>query len=218
VTSFRNVTAAAPLKLFVTGDSMIEFMAPKLIAAGGAAVSGSSEVKYGTGLVRDDFFDWPAHARTVLAARAPEAVIMQMGGNDGQNIQLASGPILQAGSSEWTAEYQRRAVVMMQILTGGGARHVYWIGMPPAKSARLFRIYSALNSALAGAATAVPGVTFVDIWRDFAPAGHYTDFLPVNGRSVLVRARDGIHVNREGAALIARRLHAILDHDWKLAG
>jgi hypothetical protein len=62
----------------------------------------------------------------------------------------------------------------------------------------------------------VPGVTYVDIWRDFAPAGRYTDFLPVGGRSVLVRARDGIHVNREGAGLIMRKLHAIIAADWKL--
>ncbi len=212
----RDANAAAPLRLFVTGDSMIEFMAPKLIAAGGAAVTGSSEVKYGTGLVRDDFFDWPAHARALLAARQPEAVVVQLGGNDGQNIQLTGRRILAAGSPEWTAEYQRRATVLMQILTGSGERGVYWVGMPPAKSARLFRIYGALNRALAAAAAAVPGARYVDIWDDFAPAGRYTDFLPVNGRAVLVRARDGIHVNREGAALIQRKLLAVLDADWKL--
>ncbi len=214
---FRDAGDAAPLKLFVTGDSMIEFMASKLIGAGGASIDGASEVKYGTGLVRDDFFDWPAYARSQMASRHPEAVVMQLGGNDGQNIQLADRTILQAGSPQWVAEYQRRATLMMQIFTGNGQRQLYWIGMPPAQSGRLFGIYRELNTALAAAARSVPGVTYVDIWHDFAPDGHYTDFLSLGGRKVLVRARDGIHVNGAGAGLVAQKLYSVIGADWKLA-
>jgi hypothetical protein len=58
----------------------------------------------------------------------------------------------------------------------------------------------------------VPGVTYVDIWADFAPGGHYSDF--VDGQ--LVRARDGIHLNRDGATRLMHKLFGILDADWKL--
>lgn len=215
VTGFRDASRAAPLKLFVTGDSMIEFMAPKLLkeAEGTHSLDGTYKVEYGTGLVRDDFFDWPANARKQMAAQSPEAVVIMMGGNDGQGMTLPGGRILHDGTPEWQAEYQRRATIMMGILTGGGQRHVYWVGMPIAKSARLARDYAMLDAALRAAAAAVPGVTYVDIWADFAPGGHYSDF--VDGQ--LVRARDGIHLNRDGAARLMHKLYAILDRDWKLS-
>lgn len=212
-TTFRDVSAAAPLKLFITGDSMIEFMAPKLIKEAGDVVDGDSKVEYGTGLVRDDFFDWPANIKAQLAKHDPEAVIIMMGGNDGQGFTLKGGKVLKDGSPEWAVEYQRRATIMMQLITEGGKRHVYWVGMPIAKSARLAKDYELINNGLRAAASTVPGATFVDIWADFAPEGRYTDFLD----GTLVRARDGVHLNRDGAALLTRKLQALLDRDWKLS-
>jgi lysophospholipase L1-like esterase len=214
VPAFRDASAASPLKLFVTGDSMIEFMAPKLIARGeeSHALHGSDEVKYGTGLVRDDVLNWPAYAHQQMVRYDPEAVVVMMGGNDGQGMTLPGGKILREGSPEWAAEYKRRATIMMEVFTEGGKRHLYWVGMPIAKSARLTGLYRQIDDALRAAATAVPGVTYVDIWNDFAPGGHYADF--VDGQ--LVRARDGIHLNRDGSARLMRKLYAILDADWKL--
>lgn len=212
-TAFRDVSAAAPLRLFVTGDSMIEFMAPKLIKEGGATIDGESKVEYGTGLVRDDFFDWPANMRSQLAKRDTEAVIVMMGGNDGQGFTLPGGRVLKDGTPEWAAEYQRRATIMMRIVADGGKRHVYWVGMPMAKSSRLAADYKLINDGLRAAAAAVPGATYVDIWDDFSPDGRYTDFL--DGK--LVRARDGVHLNRDGATILMRKLYGILDRDWKLA-
>ena len=213
--AFRDASPAAPLTLFVTGDSMIEFLAPKLIAkaAPTRSLNGTYEVKYGTGLVRDDFFSWPAHAREQMAKRSPEAVIVMMGGNDGQGFTLAGGRVVRDGTPEWGAEYQRRATIMMRLLTENGRRHVYWIGMPMPRSPRLAADYALVNTALRDAAAAVPGVTYVDIWADFAPQGRYTDFL--DGQ--LVRARDGVHLNRDGAARLTEKVYAILDRDWKLS-
>ena len=213
VTSFRDVSASDPLRLFVTGDSMIEFMAPKLIKRGDTLIDGESKVEYGTGLVRDDFFDWPANMRAQLAKRDAEAVIVMMGGNDGQGFTLPGGRILKDGTPEWAAEYQRRATIMMRIVTDGGKRHVYWIGMPMPKSARLATDYRLINDGLRAAAASVPGVTYVDIWADFAPEGRYTAFL--DGK--LVRAGDGVHLNREGAEILMRKLYALLDRDWRLS-
>lgn len=211
VVTFRDASPAEPLRLFVTGDSMIEFMAPKLLKENG--VTGESKVEYGTGLVRDDFFDWPANIRTQLAKRDAEAVVIMMGGNDGQGFTLPGGRVLRDGTPEWAAEYQRRATIMMRLITENGKRHVYWVGMPIAKSARLAKDYELINNGLRAAAASVPGATFVDIWADFAPEGRYTDFL--DGK--LVRARDGVHLNRDGAALLSRKLYALLDRDWRLS-
>ena len=212
--AFRDASPSAPLTLFVTGDSMIEFMGPRLLKDGQdtKALTGSSEVKYGTGLVRDDVLAWPVQARSQMAKHQPEAVIVMMGGNDGQGFTLKGGRVVREGTPEWKAEYQRRAAITMQAFGENGKRHVYWVGMPIAKSERLTGIYREINAALAAAAASVPRVTYVDIWNDFAENGRYADF--VDGE--LVRARDGIHLNREGSARLTRKLFAILDKDWKL--
>ncbi|HVF05857.1 MAG TPA: DUF459 domain-containing protein [Frankiaceae bacterium] len=213
--AFRDASPAAPLSVFVTGDSMIEFLGPRLIKEGeaGGALRGGSETKYGTGLVRDDVLAWPVQAREQMAKHDPEAVVVMMGGNDGQGFTLKGGRVVREGTPEWKAEYQRRAAITMRAFGEDGKRHVYWVGMPIAKSNRLTGIYREINAALAAAAASVPRVTYVDIWNDFAVDGRYADF--VGGE--LVRARDGIHLNREGSTRLMRKLYAILDKDWRLS-
>jgi hypothetical protein len=212
--AFRDASPAAPLSVFITGDSMIEFMGPRLIKEGEEtkAMRGGSETKYGTGLVRDDVLAWPVQARAQMAKHQPEAVVVMMGGNDGQGFTLKGGRVLREGTPEWKAEYQRRAAITMRTFGEDGKRHVYWVGMPIAKSDRLTGIYREINAALAAAASSVPRVTFVDIWADFSVNGRYNDFID----GELVRARDGIHLNREGSERLTRKLFAILDKDWKL--
>lgn len=216
----RTPTPAAPLRLLVTGDSMTEFLGPALLAAtsGGGLVRGRAVTRYGTGLVRPDFFDWSAEAKRLLAAHSPEAVVVAMGGNDGQGIRLPGGTVLPDGSPEWASEYQRRAGIVMRALTAAGARRVYWVSMPVARSARLARDYAQLNRAVSAAATAVPGVRSVDITGRLSADGRYAAYLPNDaGRTVLARARDGIHLTRDGARIATTVIARVLREDWHLA-
>lgn len=216
----RAVTPAAPLDLLVTGDSLQESEGPQLAAYANArrhVVAACTVPKYSTGLVRDDFFDWPAYARQLAAERDPEAVSFMIGGNDGQNMKVGS-TILQAGSAPWAAEYQRRAEVVMRAFARPD-RSVYWIGMPIARSDRLTGIYRVLNDAVRKAAAAVPGVRFVDIWAMYAPNGRYQDsFADESGTVRQMRSSDGIHLSVAGAAYLARRMLGVLDVDWHLTG
>jgi hypothetical protein len=214
----RAITTAAPLDLLVTGDSMQETEGPRLAAYANAkrhVVAGCTVPKYSTGLVRDDFFDWPAYARQLAAQRDPEAVTFMIGGNDGQNMSIG-GRVVEAGSAEWAAEYQRRATAVMTAFADGH-RKVYWIGMPVARSDRLTKIYQVLDDAVRKAAADVPGVKFVDIWSMFAPNGHYQDsFADEYGTVRVMRGSDGIHLSTAGAEYLARRMLRILDADWHL--
>jgi hypothetical protein len=216
----RAITPAAPLDLLVTGDSLQESSGPQLAAYANArrhVVAGCTVPKYSTGLVRDDFFDWPAYARQLAAERDPEAVSFMIGGNDGQNMSVG-GRVLQAGSAEWAAEYQRRAAAVMRAFANGH-RKVYWIGMPIARSDRLTGIYRVLNDAVRRAAASVAGVTFVDVWAMYAPDGHYQDsFADERGVVRRMRSSDGIHLSTDGAGLLARRMLRLLDADWHLSG
>lgn len=210
------VTAKKPLRLLVTGDSMIESFGPALVNRidDGGKVKARIDVKYGTGLVRLEVFDWLAHARQLAAAKSDVAIVM-MGGNDGQNM-TARGKRLDTETTEWRSEYTRRAGTVMATLTAGG-RRVFWVGMPIPRSPTMRRRYEALNSALRDAAAANPLVTYVDIWADFAHDGRYADYLPgPGGGNVRVRSRDGIHLSKQGADRLADKLRGLLLKEWRL--
>lgn len=216
----RTATLAKPLRLLVTGDSMTEFLGPALLTATspGRKVNGRTETRYGTGLVRPDFFDWAREAGRLMNASAPEAVVVMMGGNDGQSIRAASGKVLADGSAPWAAEYQRRAGIVMRKLVAGGARRVYWISMPVPRSARLAKDYAQLNKAVFRASSTLPAVRYVDVATRLSSGGRYSAFLPDdNGRTVQARARDGIHLSRDGARIAAGIVARALDADWHLA-
>ena len=216
----RPITPSAPLDLLITGDSMQESMGPQLTALANAkshVVAGCTVPKYSTGLVRDDFFDWPRYAKELAAQRDPEAVSFMIGGNDAQGMSVG-GRVLEAGSAEWAAEYQRRAAAVMTAFADG-KRKVYWIGLPIARSERHTRVFGVANDAVRKAAAGVPGVRFVDIWAMFAPNGRYQDsFADEYGRTQRMRSSDGIHLSTAGAAMLARRMLRTLDEDWHLTG
>ena len=214
----RRPTAAAPLDLLITGDSLQESSGPQLAAYANAkshVVAACTVPKYSTGLVRDDFYDWPAQARTMASQRDPEAVSFMVGGNDAQNMSVG-GRVLEAGSPEWAAEYEKRAAAVMRAFAAPD-RRVYWIGMPIARSDRHTRIYQVVNAAVTRAAASVPGVRFVDVWAMFAPNGRYQDsFANEYGQVERMRSSDGIHLSTAGAAYLARRMLKVLNADWHL--
>jgi hypothetical protein len=89
--------------------------------------------------------------------------------------------------------------------------------MPVPRSAKLRRAFESLNSAVRSAAAGNRLVTYVDVWAEFAPGGRYVDYLDDgSGREVKVRNRDGIHLARPGAELLARKLRALIVKEWAL--
>ncbi|HEX4427720.1 MAG TPA: DUF459 domain-containing protein [Frankiaceae bacterium] len=219
VPKLRVPTKAAPLKVLVAGDSMTEFFGPDLINQASAAgkATGNTVTKYGTGLVRPDFFDWSLFAQQLVSQQNPEAVIVMMGGNDGQGITLANGTVLPDGSDAWAKEYRRRVEVVMRIFSGNGKRKVYWVPMPVPRSAKLAIDYHLMDLAVADAAAVVPGVTDVNIVPRLSNNGQYADYLPgLNGQTILARTQDGIHLSTDGANLAATLVLTAMNKDWHL--
>jgi uncharacterized protein len=220
VPKLRVPTKAAPLKILVAGDSMTEFFGPDLINQASAAgkAAGDTETKYGTGLVRPDFFDWALYAQQLVNSQHPEAVVVMLGGNDGQGITLANGTVLPDGSDAWAKEYRRRVEVVMRIFSGNGKRRVYWVPMPVPRSAKLAIDYHLMDLAVADAAAVVPGVTDVNIVPRLSNNGQYSDYLPgLNGQTILARTQDGIHLSTDGANLAASLVLTAMNKDWHLA-
>jgi hypothetical protein len=213
----RVPTVADPLRVLVTGDSLTEELGPTIANTAPPTVRAQTDTRYGTGLVRPDFFDWAAHARQQLATDNPEVVVVALGANDGQGITMPDGTVLPAGSPPWTAEYQRRAEVVLRIWADDGKRRVYWASLPPARSSRLDGYFRQLNGAVAAAAALVPGARFLDLGGQLADHGHYSDYLRGPGdQPVLARTRDGVHYTRDGARIVAAPILAALGSDFRL--
>jgi len=214
----RTPTSSAPLDLFITGDSLQESSGPQLAAYANAkshVVAACTVPKYSTGLVRDDFYDWPANAKAMAAERDPEAVSFMIGGNDAQNMSVG-GRVLEAGSPEGAAHDERRAAAVMRAFAAPD-RRMYWIGMPIARSDRHTKVFQVANAAVQRAAASVPGVRYVDIWAMFAPNGRYQDsFANEFGEVQRMRNSDGIHLSTAGAAYLARHMLKVLNADWHL--
>ena len=90
------------------------------------ASSGSS------GLVRDDYYDWPATLPGLIEEHEPRVVAIQLGANDGQPLSV-NGRVLPERSDEWTATYAERAERLAAIVEGSGAELV-WVGAPAFRS------------------------------------------------------------------------------------
>ena len=115
------------------------------------------------------------------------------------------------GSSEWAIAYASRVARVMAAATSGG-RRALWVGMPAMRSESLSRNMLVLNRVFRAEAARHPGVTFVDAWELFsAPEGAYAPYLPdAEGRSLVVRERDGVHYTHAGGRLLAIDVAATL--------
>lgn len=213
----RDPTAEDPLHVWVFGDSLINMAGPRvealLEATGLAQVQVDSRPN--TGLVRPDYFDWPAALRRRLAAGpAPEAVLVLMGANDGQNVRLPGGAAPR-WSAAWSDEYQRRAGAVMALLSEAGAT-VWWMGLPGMKGAAHQRTADALNAVLAAEAERHPSVHFVPTEAVFSLGGRRFSLhlLGPTGARFPARAGDGVHFTWSGSRVLAAQMVEALCQGW----
>ena len=218
----------APARVLVVGDSDAGTFGPylqQLLDDGGVAET-TVDYKVSSGLARPDFFDWPAHLRQQLPVVDPQIVVVTFGGNDAQGMAEADGsfpaewndPV--AAREEWTAEYERRAGEVIDLLAADG-RTVIWVGIPnddnPDVTARLEVQDDAVRTAIA----ARPGVVFVDTWARFSSGnGGWAEYVvdPRDGTGKDVRAEDGFHLNENGAEILALDIAELIESDLRARG
>ena len=171
--------------------------------------------KGSTGLVRPDFFDWPARIEQDMAEHDPDVVVLGFGGNDTQNLTTDDG-ILQLGTPEWEAEYQRRIGEVLDLIEAPG-RTVYWIGLPLTTSDAIETLRPVLSRALRAEAKDRPWVHLIDTRDALAPDGTFTSQLPGDdGELVTTMAPDQIHPSLEGGVRIVREFLPQLREERKL--
>jgi uncharacterized protein len=212
--SFVQPTPRDPVEVFVTGDSQAEFIGQLLTDhLPDDLFDVEVSARNATGLTNPEFFNWEINAQQEIAARAPDAVVMVIGGNDGFNV-LVGDQLYGWQDPEWETEYARRAAVVMRALGSNGERPVYWVPPPTARDEEQTAIYEVQNRAVEEAAEAVPGARYVDIFTTIND-GEYSEELTIDGDRVLARQPDGIHFTREGAEVPVRLILRAMARDYE---
>ncbi len=163
-----------------------------------------------SGLVRDDFYDWPAALPDLVAEQKPDVILVLIGANDRQPIATASGSH-EPGTEEWRAAYGGRVSAFASALVAT-EKPVLWAGLPPVRQNAMARDYSAFNGIVREQLDG-KGVRFVETWNGFADEeGQFVAVGPdVGGQSVQLRADDGINFTRAGQRKLAYFVEQPLD-------
>ena len=165
-----------------------------------------------TGISRYDYVDVQQHTEEQITGRAIDVAVILFGTNDQQGI-ISDDGVQPFASAGWRAAYGRRIETLVGSLRAKGVA-VYWVGLPRMERDGFDRGAALINQVYADEARAlnVPFIPTTTVTQD--EAGDYAAYLKVSaeGRPVLMRAKDGIHMTMEGymriAAPVAARLRA----------
>lgn len=191
-------------KVLVVGDFLASGLAdglkesfdksPGVVIIG--QTSGSS------GLVRDDYYNWPAELPAIVEEYKPAIVVVQIGSNDSQKMR-ADGARLDVRSPEWLAEYERRTDALIKAATASGSQLV-WVGLPSFNFTSMSADMLALNGITKSRVDHANG-SFVDIWDGFVDEEGKFVFTgsDINGQQVRLRGSDGINMTKAGRRKMA---------------
>lgn len=178
------------------GDGLTEAFADSPGIAIITRASGSS------GLVRDDYHDWLSNLPALLNEIKPDAVIVQIGANDRQQMLKGAGRG-KFGGDEWTSEYIRRVGALAQAVTSRKIP-LLWVGLVPFPSAGMSSDILTINRLLRGEAEKAGG-QFIDVWDGFADedGAFVVTGSDINGVPARLRNTDGIGLAKAGKRKMA---------------
>ena len=210
--------AGHPMHLYIAGDSMMGLpgMALTNLSIKTKLIKPLLDYHISTGLVRPDFFNWPAQLQQQVKSFDPGAVAVMFGANDNQPLQSASGDIYQFGSDGWKKEYRKRVEDAIALMFQGGVRRIYWIGQPVMPSASFNSQMRVMNDIYASVAQNTFGVEYIDAYKLFTnSSGQYAQYLPdANGQMQQVREQDGEHLTYAGGLRVAQAVIDAIKKEW----
>lgn len=155
-----------------------------------------------SGLVRDDHFNWPQELERLIATEKPKLVVVMIGANDRQTLQVDGGRE-RFRTDKWLSEYEARVSQLAGIVTAHKLP-LLWVGLPPFQSPSLTADAVTLNS-IYQKQVETAGGEFVDIWDGFVSEGgqFIVSGSDVNGQPVRLRSQDGIGFTDAGKRKLA---------------
>lgn len=192
----------------VMGDTLADMLADGLEEAleDTPEIGVQHKGKESSGLVRNDFYDWPKTAQEIAnGPRKPDVAVMMLGSNDHQPLGDGTQAV-EPFSPRWREVYTARVDAVIHAFKEKNIPLV-WVGLPMMKAERFSADMAQINE-IYRASAAKAGVPFIDIWDIFADDhGQYSAFGPdVNGQNVKLRAADGVHFTSAGSRKVAHFL------------
>lgn len=194
-------TSQASHYVLVVGDSLADQLAQGLADAfvvERPEVAIVKKTRGSSGLVRADFYDWPAQVPGLLEGEKPTAIAVLLGINDRQVLKDDKGAY-EIRSDRWRELYVLRIEAFVNELKKKGVP-VFIVGLPSMRIPRLSADLQYINEILREQALRL-GVYYVDIWDGFvAENDEFTMFGPaLDGQRRRLRTEDGVHFTRVGA-------------------
>ncbi len=154
--------------------------------------------KISTGLNSPKFYNWEARLTEFIKQEKPEVLVAMVSGNDAHNGQATEA---------WKSDYTAKVSGFLKIAEEQ-AVPVCLVGLPPmGKNPDYSQRARLANEALQAACSSSGGCTYVDSWRLFSDdKGEYTQKKDLNGKTVALRAGDGVHFTMNGYYLLSRQI------------
>ena len=191
-------------KILVVGDfianGLSEGLEEAFAASPGVVVVGRGNGS--SGLVREDYYNWPAELPAILDEVRPELVVVEIGANDRQQITTSAGKE-DFRTENWIKEYETRIATFAKLITSRGLP-LLWVGVPPFRPQNMTSDVLMLNGIYQKAA-AQHGGEFIDIWDGFVDSdGRFVvTGSDINGQQVRLRSTDGINLTAAGKRKLA---------------
>lgn len=154
----------------------------------------------GTGLVRDDYFNWLEQLENYFDNNDVDHVYFFIGTNDAQPFYLSDGSIIPFGSNAWVTEYQRRIIEIVTLAIRENAE-IIWIGPIEAENTQFNNRLRFIEDVQIGVLSGFQGQVDYIFISELYDRG----ILHLNER-----ANDGIHFTRQGYSDLANYLESIL--------
>jgi hypothetical protein len=141
-------------------------------------------------------------------------VVFVMGTNDWMAPQPT--PLDATGQPAWKAKYESQVQALVDALAGNG-RILYWLGPPILKDPKEDAGAQAAAAVIKSVVARNPDAHFVDAHALLDAAdGSYTPTMEIDGKKVLVRAGDGVHLTPDGGAFVGEALFDLIDQQCSL--
>ena len=195
----------ARIKVALIGDSMAEALAFGMDADTGFKIDFllRQRTVSSSGLVRDDFHDWPKAFATLLAQNTDLAAVVVMVGLNDKQVMRNGADVLEPFSEAWRDAYRRR-IDSLLTLARDAKVPLLWVGMPVMRLPKLSADMLVIND-LVRERVSASGQTFIDTMDAFTDSsGGFTPTGPdVIGDIVRLRGADGIHFTPAGQRKLA---------------
>lgn len=187
----------------VVGDSLAVgvgmTMEQRLAKAGGPRCLAMGKIS--TGLISKKY-DWEKALAETLARQPVSAVVVVLGGNDANNAIAGKG----ANTPEWHAAYTAKVERFLAIAAKAGVA-VMWVGLPAMKDPAYGKRVAAVNAAARAGCAKTAGCRYLEPGDVFTDAsGNYVQAKDIGGKTVALRAGDGVHMTMTGYDLLCRRV------------